>query len=135
VQERGDVDEERNRRNDEEDVRDETENVVDNAPDVRGEDSERRREDRRDRAGGGADEERAPRPPRDLREDVGSLVGRAEQVMERRMLARVEERELGRLARRDEQRRERTNGVGTGSSSIGCIWAIRRFSLSDRARD
>ncbi len=90
VQERGDVDEQRNRRNDEEDVRDETQDVVDEAADVRGEEAERGREDRGDRTGSGADQERAPCSPRDLREDVGALVGRAEQVMERRRLACVE---------------------------------------------
>ncbi len=106
VQERRDVDQQRDRRNDEEDVRDETEDVVDDAADVCGEDSERRGEDGGDRAGARADQKRAPRPPSDLREDVGSLVGRAEQMMKRRMLTRIEERELGRLARRDEERRE-----------------------------
>ena len=90
MQERGDVDQERNRRYDEEDVRDEIDDVVDHAADVGGEDAERRGEDRGDQAGSGTEEKRAPRAPCHLCEDVGALVARAEHVVERRSLARVE---------------------------------------------
>jgi len=70
------------------------------------EDSERRGQDRGNQAGGGSEQQRAPRAPGDLREDVRALVARAEHVVQRRALARIEQRELGRLARGHEQRRE-----------------------------
>src|SRR5471032_2472654 len=106
MQEGSDVDEERNRRYDEEHVRDQVEEVVDDPADIRGEYPEDRRGDGGEHTDGRAEQERAARAEDDLREDVDALVRGAEQVMQRRPLSRVEERELGRRAAAREHRCE-----------------------------
>ena len=87
LHERGDHDQQRQRRDDEKDVRDEVDDVVDQAAAVGGEepeeDGDRRREDRGERP----DRKRLARAPDDLREDVVALIGGAEEEVPARRLA------------------------------------------------
>ena len=65
-----------------------------------------RGDDGRDRAGRGAEQQRAPRAPRDLREDVAALVGRAEEMVQRRCCRASRSEKSVALLALDEQRRE-----------------------------